>query len=44
MPEGTIFNGNKSALPNELFAKLKVGDVLDDEEHLPLLFSHRSRG
>ena len=32
------------ALPNELFAKLKVGDVLDDEEHLPLLFSHRSRG
>ena len=44
MPEGTTFNGNKSALPNELFAKLKVGDVLDDEEHLPLLFSHRSRG
>ncbi len=35
------FNGKKSALPDELFAKLKVGDVLDDDEQMPLLFSYR---
>ena len=40
VPEGATFNGKKSALPDELFAKLKVSDVLDDDEHLPLLFSH----
>jgi ectoine hydroxylase-related dioxygenase (phytanoyl-CoA dioxygenase family) len=41
MPEDATFNGKKSALPDEVFAKLKVGDVLADDEHLPLVFSHR---
>ncbi len=41
MPQHATFNGKKSALPDELFAKLRVGDVLDDDEHLPLLFSYR---
>ena len=30
----------KKRTADELFAKLKVSDVLDDDEHLPLLFSH----
>ena len=40
MPEDATFNGKKSALPDEVFAKLKVGDVLADDEHLPLVFSY----
>jgi ectoine hydroxylase-related dioxygenase (phytanoyl-CoA dioxygenase family) len=30
MPDGATFNGIKSVLPDEYFARLKVGDVLDD--------------
>ena len=41
MPEDATFNGKKSALPDEVVAKLKTGDVLADDEHLPLIFSHR---
>ena len=40
MPEGATFNGQKSALPVELSDRLNVGDVLDDDEHLPLVFSY----
>ena len=40
MPEDATFNGKKSALPDEVFAKLKAGDVLADDEHLPLVFSY----
>jgi ectoine hydroxylase-related dioxygenase (phytanoyl-CoA dioxygenase family) len=39
MPEDATFNGRKSALPDEVFARMTVGDVLADDEHLPLLFS-----
>ncbi|MYG07469.1 hypothetical protein F4167_12800 [Candidatus Poribacteria bacterium] len=42
MPEDATFNGKKSALPDEVFAKLKTGDVLADDEHLPLVFSYRN--
>ena len=41
MPEDATFNGKKSALPDEVFGKLKVGDVLADDEHLPLVFSYQ---
>ena len=34
----------KSALPDEVVAKLKVGDVLVDDIHLPLVFSYQGRG
>ncbi|MCZ6676021.1 MAG: phytanoyl-CoA dioxygenase family protein, partial [Candidatus Poribacteria bacterium] len=44
MPEGATFNGKKSALPDELFNRLSAGYVLDDDEHLPLLFSYRGSG
>ena len=42
MPEDATFNGKKSALPDEVFGKLKVGDVLVDDEHLPLVFSYQN--
>ena len=42
MPEGSKFNEIKSALPNEMAAKLKVGEVLEDDTHQPLLFSYQS--
>ena len=42
MPEDATFNGKKSALPDEVVAKVKTGDVLADDEHLPLVFSYRN--
>ena len=43
MPERATFNGQQSVLPDELFKRLKVGDVLeDDAEHLPLLFLYQN--
>ena len=41
MPEDARFNGKKSALPDAVFEKLEVGDVLVDDAHLPLVFSYR---
>ena len=41
MPEGATFTGRQSALPDTVFAKLKIGSVITDEEHLPLLYSRR---
>ena len=42
MPEDATFNGKKSALPGAVVAKLKAGDVLADDEHLPLVFSYQN--
>jgi hypothetical protein len=42
MPERATFSGQQSVLPDELFKRLKIGDVLEaDDEHLPLLFSYQ---
>jgi ectoine hydroxylase-related dioxygenase (phytanoyl-CoA dioxygenase family) len=43
MPEDAEFNGNQSALPDVIFAPLKIGDIIADDEHLPLLFSRNAR-
>ncbi len=40
MPQDAAFNGRQSALPNEVYSRMDVGDILADDEHLPLLFSH----
>ena len=40
MPENATFNGKKSALPEEVYSKLNIGDVLADDDHLPLIFSY----
>ena len=39
MPEGETFKGKQSVLPDEYFNSLQVGDVLENNEHLPLLYS-----
>ena len=42
MPEGAVYNGRPAALPAEVAERLCVGDVIADEEHLPLVFSNGS--
>ena len=42
MPEGSVYNGHSSALPEELTSRLSKGDLLADDEHLPLVFSRSS--
>jgi phytanoyl-CoA hydroxylase len=39
MPDGSTFNGQRNVLPDEYFASLKVGDVLNDETINPLVWS-----
>ena len=39
MPEDAVFNGKKSALPDEVFERLDEGDLLEDDTHLPLIYS-----
>jgi ectoine hydroxylase-related dioxygenase (phytanoyl-CoA dioxygenase family) len=41
MPEGSTYNGNKNILPEAYFKTLKVGDVLENDEQNPLLYSSR---
>ena len=41
MPEGSVYNGKPAALPAELADRLTVGEVLEDDEHLPLLYSSK---
>lgn len=39
MPDGAIFNGIKNILSDEQVAKLKVGDLLNDDLQNPLIYS-----
>ncbi|WP_449436289.1 phytanoyl-CoA dioxygenase family protein [Pedobacter steynii] len=39
MPDGAVFNGIQNILSDEQVAKLKVGDLLKDEEQNPLIYS-----
>ena len=41
MPEGSTFNGHKNILPEDYFKSLKVGDVLENDAHNPLIYSSR---
>ena len=38
MPDGAVFNGIKNILTNEQFAKLKIGDLLNDDSQNPLIY------
>jgi phytanoyl-CoA hydroxylase len=42
MPDGSTFNGQQNILSKEQMARLKVGDVLADDEQNPLLY-HKSK-
>ncbi len=39
MPDGAIFNGIKNILSDEQVANLQVGDLLNDDEQNPLIYS-----
>ncbi len=41
MPEGATFNGAQNILSQERFAKLEIGDLLNDESQNPLLWLQR---
>lgn len=41
MPDGCTFNGQKNVLPKQLFERLKPGDLLNDPQQNPLLWSRR---
>ncbi|MEO6636923.1 MAG: phytanoyl-CoA dioxygenase family protein, partial [Ginsengibacter sp.] len=39
MPDGNTFNGTQNILSNELVARLKNSDLLNDDKQNPLIFS-----
>lgn len=39
MPDGSTFNGTKNVLPDDYFASLQIGDVLNNEAQNPLIWS-----
>lgn len=39
MPDGATFNGNKNVLPQSYVETLEVGDVIDNDELVPLIYS-----
>ena len=41
MPEGSTFNGNRNILPKEYFESLKVGDVLENDDHNPVVWTSK---
>jgi ectoine hydroxylase-related dioxygenase (phytanoyl-CoA dioxygenase family) len=41
MPEGSTFNGHKNILPKAYFESLHEGDVLENDEQNPLLYSSK---
>jgi ectoine hydroxylase-related dioxygenase (phytanoyl-CoA dioxygenase family) len=38
MPDGSTFNGQKNVLRDDYFRSLKVGDIIDDPQQVPLIF------
>jgi ectoine hydroxylase-related dioxygenase (phytanoyl-CoA dioxygenase family) len=42
MPEGSRFNGRRDILPQDYFETLKEGDILDNDNQNPLLYSKHS--
>jgi ectoine hydroxylase-related dioxygenase (phytanoyl-CoA dioxygenase family) len=43
MPEGNVFNGEPNILPDEYLHRLKVGDLLHNDDQNPLIFHVSSK-
>jgi hypothetical protein len=43
MPDGCTFNGTLNVLPPTYIATLEIGDVLDCDDHNPLIFSRSDK-
>jgi phytanoyl-CoA hydroxylase len=39
MPVGSPFNGNRNILPQEYFDSLQIGDIMDNDDQNPLIWS-----
>jgi len=39
MPDGSIFNGVQNVLPETYFNSLTIGDKLDNNDIMPLIYS-----
>jgi ectoine hydroxylase-related dioxygenase (phytanoyl-CoA dioxygenase family) len=42
MPEGARKNANHGAIPRALAERVAAGELLSDDEHLPMLYSSRT--
>ena len=42
MPDGSTYNGTQNILSDKQIAKLKIGDLLNDDLQTPLIFSYKS--
>ncbi len=42
MPDGSAFNGQRNILRPEQLERLQIGDILDDDRQVPLIY-HRSK-
>ena len=42
MPDGSTFNGKQNVLPDEMIARLEIGDLLDEDAQNPLIY-HKSK-
>ena len=40
-PDGEVYNGRRDTLPDKYYDALEVGDRLDDERYVPLLWSRK---
>lgn len=43
MPDGSTFNGQRNILTEEQMTRLKIGDVLDDDNQVPLLYHPKKK-
>jgi ectoine hydroxylase-related dioxygenase (phytanoyl-CoA dioxygenase family) len=43
MPDGNVFNGNANILPDSYLKTLKIGDLLNNEQQNPLIYSSRGK-
>ena len=37
-PQGAVYNGTPHVLPQAVVSRLEKGDLLQDDEHLPLVY------
>ncbi len=38
MPDGCVFNGQQNVLRDDYFKSLRLGDVIDDPQQVPLIW------
>jgi hypothetical protein len=44
MPDGATFNGKKNVLPDDYVSQLSEGDIIDNDELVPLIYHANKEG